>query len=463
MMNYEKYQMLLNVIDKAENGPIVDENEWDKQYIGETVQNLIKKYDINWNMEDKPLVSSDDDLADRTFEAGMEFAREVGVFCIDTKRQMKFSQKELDESLAILPQEIVAGAGNDTVTIYKRVPEDSKRVAIWGGPFGVPVAEDLFRPMMESYAREPLIDILDNVSLLTTYGRKARAGSPTEAIMGWQEASTILELIEKVGRPGLPIGCGANATTEIGDMANTTWGGFRPTDLHKLSFVSEQKTAYHHLTKAVHFAHSKSLTEVFCNTMFGGYMGGASGVALGVVSGLILLHACYLGDIPNSGPTHVHLNCSTYPGIISAMSVAFQGLSRNTNLLIAAHTRPTSGPGTMDIFREISAFLIANVVSGASVVNCVQSAVGNNIAHASPLEVRFGAKVVHAAEGISRKEGNEIVKDLVDKFEGVQKESRIGKTFPELYDLDSLQPAPEWQRMYDAALTEMQSEYGLKL
>lgn len=462
-MNFDKYQMLLNVIDKAETGPILDENEWDKKYIGQTAQDLIEKYDISWSMTDQFIVSTDDDLADRTFEAGMELAREVGVYCVNTKRQMSFSQEELDKSLSILPQEIVVGAGTDTVTIYKRKPEEPKRVAIWGGPFGVPVAEELFIPMMESYAQEPLIDILDNVSLLTTHGRSARAGAPTEAVMGWQEAATTLELIEKAGRPGLPLGCGANATTEIGDMANTTWGGFRPSDVHKLSFVSEQKTAYHHLTKAVHFANTNSFTEIFCNTMYGGFMGGESGVALGVVAGLILLQACYLGDIPNAGPTHVHLSCSTYPGIVSAMSVAFQALSRNTNLLVAAHTRPTTGPGTRDIFNEISAYLISNVVSGASVVNCVQSAVGNNIAHASPLEVRFGAQVVHAAEGLSRKEANEIVRSLIGKFSEIQKEGRIGKTFPEVYNLDSLQPTPEWQGMYEDALEEMESEYGLKL
>jgi len=462
-MNDEKYQMLLNVIDKSENGPIIDEKEWDAKYIGKTVQSLIEKYDVHWNMEDQFIVCNDDDLADRTFEAGMELAREIGVFCVDTKRQMKFSQEEIDQSLSILPQEIVAGSGDDAVTIYKRNPDENKRVAIWGGPFGVPVPEDLFKPMMRCYAREPLIDILDNVSLLTTYGRMARAGAPTEAVMGWQEASTILEIIKEVGRPGLAIGCGANATTEIGDMANTTWGGFRPTDIHKLSFVSEQKTAFHHLTKAVHFAHSNSLTEIFCNTMFGGFMGGTFGVAIGVVSGLILLNACYLGHIPNAGPTHVHLSCSTHPSIISAMSVAFQALSRNTNLMIAAHTRPTTGPGTQDIFREISAYLISNVVSGASVVNCVQSAVGNNVAHASPLEVRFGAQTVHATEGLSRKDADEIVRSLIGKFEGIQKEGRIGKPFPEIYQMDEFQPTPEWQGMYEDALREMESEYGLKL
>jgi len=145
------------------------------------------------------------------------------------------------------------------------------------------------------------------------------------------------------------------------------------------------------------------------------------------------------------------------------MSVAFQGLSRNTNLLVAAHTRPTTGPGTMDIFREISAYLIAVVVSGASVVNCVQSAVGNNIAHASPLEVRFGAQVAHAAEGMSRKDADQIVKALVSKFEGIQTEGLIGKTFPEVYDLETIKPTPEWIGMYEEVCQEFETEFGMKL
>ena len=84
----KKYEMLLNVIDKAESGPIIDESVWDKEYIGENTRSLIDKYDLTWKLDDQNYVSQDDGLVDRTFEAGMELAREVGVYCVDTNRQI---------------------------------------------------------------------------------------------------------------------------------------------------------------------------------------------------------------------------------------------------------------------------------------------------------------------------------------------------------------------------------------
>jgi methylamine---corrinoid protein Co-methyltransferase len=455
------YQRLLETLDKAENGPVVDEKDWDLKTITATVRRLIDEFDIRWDRSEG--FPTDEALADRLFAAGMKMAEQVGLYCIDTRRQMRWSEAELLESLAAAPNRITAGLGADTVVINKRRPGGAERVAVWGGAFGVPVAEELFQTILEAYAREPLIDILDNTTLLSTHGRPIRAGSPWEAVGAWQEAQQTLEVIEKVGRPGLPLGCVDISTTEIGDLAGTTYGGYRPTDVHKLSFISEQKTAYHHLTKAVHFAHTKSLTEVYCNPMYGGFLGDDFGVAIGTVAGLILLNACYQGDIINAGPTHINIAASTHPGIIRVMGAAFQAVSRNSHLLLDSHTRPTSGPGTIDIFREVAASIVAVVASGASVVNCVQSAKGNNIGHATPLEVRFAAQVAHAAEGLSPADAEPIVASLVAKIQDVLKAENIGERFVDLYNLDTLEPNSDWLKLYEEALTEMSVEYGLIL
>jgi methylamine---corrinoid protein Co-methyltransferase len=460
-MNSERYELLLNTFDKAENGPVIDEKEWDLGYITKTVRKLIDEYNIRWDKDQ--VVPADEALADRLWEAGMKMAQEVGLFCIDTRRQMVWSRDELETCLAMAPDTVTAGLGADRAEVLKRRPGDKKRVTVWGGPFGVPVPEELFQTVLESYAKEPLIDILDNTTLLSTHGRPIRAGSPWEAVGAWQEAQQTLEVINKVGRPGLPLGCVDISTTEIGDMAGTTYGGYRPSDVHKLSLISEQKTAYHHLTKAAHFMHTESLTEVYCNPMYGGFLGDDFGIAIGTVAGLILLNASYLGDIINAGPTHVKLAASTHPGIIRAMSAAFQAVSRNAHLLLSSHTRPTAGPGTIYIFREVAASIIAVVASGASVVNCVQSAKGNNIGHCSPLEVRFGAQVAHAAEGLSPADANTIVSSLVEKIRDIQKEDHIGKLFVELHDLNTFEPIPAWQALYEHAVEEMEKEYGLAM
>ena len=171
------YQILLGSLDKAEHGPIVEERDWDNKFISQTIRELVRKYDISWNADD-PIVPWDNDFADRVFAAGMEMAVKTGVYCLDTKRQMLWSQDELEQILSRTPKQVTVGEGVDAVTVYTRRPDDDKRVAVWGGPWGVPVTEELYTPFIESYAREPVFDLVENATLLSTHGRPIRAGSP---------------------------------------------------------------------------------------------------------------------------------------------------------------------------------------------------------------------------------------------------------------------------------------------
>jgi len=460
LTNRTDYEILLNTLDKAENGPVVDEKDWDLRFISQSIQELIIKYDISWTSEG-PIVPWDDEFADRVFAAGWEMALRTGVFCLDTRRQMQWDRNELETILSRTPRQITLGTGEEEVPVFSRRPDDSIRVAIFGGPWGVPVPEELYIPFIESYAREPIFDFVENATLLSTQGRPIRAGSPWEAVACWQEAQMALEAIKKAGRPGLASGCVEIATTEIGELAGTTYGAYRPTDVHHSAFISEQKTAYHQLIKAVHFAHTGSISEAYFNPMYGGYVGGGPGVAIAIVSGMLLAKACLGGTLCNTGPTHVHLDCSTHPMLVKATALAFQGLARNTNLLISPFVRPTTGPGTKEIFYESAALTIASVVSGAALIDCVQSATGNHTLYSSPLEARFCGELAHAVEGMTRKDADPIVTKLVEKYKDIQEEHLIGLPFTEVYDLDTLQPNSDWFSKYQAACDGMDSDFGI--
>jgi methylamine---corrinoid protein Co-methyltransferase len=462
MIHSKEYSILLNSLDKAEQGPVLNEKDWDLQYISQTVSGLVKKYGITWDQDD-PIVPWDDDFADRVFQAGMELALETGVFCLDTKRQMLWSQDELDRILVGSPKKVTAGAGDDAVEVFARRPDDDTRVAIFGGPWGVAVPEELYPAYIESYAREPVFDLVENATLLSTHGRMIRAGSPWEAVAGWQEAQMALQAVSRAGRPDVALGTTEIATTEVGELAATTYGGYRPTDIHHAAFISEQKVSYDNLTKAMHIAHTGSLSEVYFNPMYGGFMGGGPGVAVAIVSGMLLVRACFMGTFCNSGPTHVHLDCSTHPDLVTATALAFQGLARNTNLMTSPFVRPTTGPGTREIFYESAALTFAAVVSGASLIDCVQSATGNNQMHATPLEARFCGELAHAVEGMTRKDADPIVRWLVEQYEHIQGEGLIGQPFTEVYDLGTLQPTNKWYREYESVCKEIQAEFGIEL
>ena len=56
-----------------------------------------------------------------------------------------------------------------------------------------------------------------------------------------------------------------------------------------------------------------------------------------------------------------------------------------------------------------------------------------------------------------------IVKGLVAKYQGDLKAAQIGKPFHEVYNLETLEPRPEWQTIYEEACLEMEQAFGLKL
>ena len=89
--NRMDYETLLDTLEKAENGPVLDEKTWDSEIIGKNFRETSQKYDIQMDAND-PYVTSNDDLADRLWEAGMEVAVNTGLYCIDTKRQMQWER-----------------------------------------------------------------------------------------------------------------------------------------------------------------------------------------------------------------------------------------------------------------------------------------------------------------------------------------------------------------------------------
>jgi methylamine--corrinoid protein Co-methyltransferase len=463
MKNSGIYEYMLSVLDKTDNGPVVDEKIWDLRYISQSIKELVKKYDIYW--EFGIMVPSDDSLADRLFSAGMELAREVGLYCLDTKRQMKWNQNELDYVLSQAPGQETIGTNDDSVTIRHRLPDESTPITTVGGPYGTPVPEELFVPIMVSYAQEKVLDYIDNATLTTTHGRPIKAGSPWEAVGCWQEARLSFEVLRRVGRPGMPIGCAEDSPSAIGELATTTYGGFRLTDWHHASLISELKVAYAELTKAIHYQHTGASSHNFYNSIYGGYVGGAEGLAVAIVAGVILMKAVFNGSTQNPGPSHAHLSCNTFPAMIPSLSLGFQALSRNTRLLTTSFPRPLAGPCTKELLYELAAMAIATVPAGISVLEGVQSAAGRIEGHVTGLEARFLAQVGRACQGLTRRDADQLVKKIVPNYAEKQRPgmSMEGKHFTEVYDVETIRPTREWQAIYDEVCSEMETLLGISL
>lgn len=451
---------LIEVLHRAEIGPMIEEADFERRLVAPVLKSMIDKYGIK---SDRNVpVPSDDDLADRVFQAGLDFAVEVGMFCQSTSRRITWTHNELEEGLRFCTSEAIMGAGNDAVICRARVPEDTAPPIVIGGAYGVPFPEDLFVPVMLSFARESVVDVIENATLETVYSHPIKAGSPWEVLGGWREAELSMEVVNRAGRPGLSIGCVETSPTALAQISAASWGGFRTTDWHHVATISEFKTNYDLLSKVAHITRIGGVMECYYNPIYGGYVGGAEGVAVAIVAALILLNQIDMADTCATRPNHPFLGCDTTPELLWALSIAIQGLARNTNLLVGALTGPAGGPGTRTMLFENAAFTIATTVSGQSMIEASHSAGGSVPRHVSGLDAKICGEVAHCVRGMSRQAANELVKQLLAIYESQLNTQPIGKPFEEVYDIDNIEPTSEWQGMYDEVRNEL-IKMGLSL
>ncbi len=187
--------------DRARSGPKVDEKQWDQKLTFQTAHRLKEKYKLKFDRT--KIIPTDTDMIDRLFQAGLEMLVEMGVYCIDTGRVIKYSEDEILMAVAGAPRELTLGEGRDSRILRARSFNDSRPPLCQGGPTGAPVSESIFIAMHEAYAREPLVDTIVNGVLSTINGREPKPGSPWEIAAVKGEVSMIRMAMARAGRPGM--------------------------------------------------------------------------------------------------------------------------------------------------------------------------------------------------------------------------------------------------------------------
>lgn len=456
----DKLSRFLDVIDRTYSGPMVDEEEFDLQYVAGGVQRVLQKYNIRFNKDH--IIQQDDALIDRAFEAGLDFLLECGVYNRSTGRIIKFSRDEIMNTLQSAPSQCTIGEGADVREYRPRKVEDPTPPQISGGPIGTPLSEQQYVPIMQSYWQEPILDLIVPGTLATTYGRQLRAKSPLEIAASWQESAFGNEAAERAGRPGLARMCVEMSISDIGHLSSISRGGFKSSDVHVVPLIGEMKTNHELLNKIAHSIHQHGVILGFYNPILGGLAGPEEGVAILIIAGWIALHMIYMPDSVESCPTHPFTFNSTAPQILRAVSVAAAAFARNTHLLTEFMTSPVSGPGTPTLLYECTAMAMVASVCGASRVLGVRSAVGVVENHCSGLETRFNGEVAHAAAGLTRAQADQMVKLAIASYLPHLDAKPMGLPFEEVYDLETVRPKAIWTDVYEQ-VREQLFHWGLPL
>ncbi len=449
-----------DVLDRANNGPYLAEEEWDLEQVAMTTQSLVQKYDLDW--DPNRIVTDDPGLADAVFDAGLELAVEIGGYSRTTERIIEFTQRELEAGMRNMPQKLILGTGKDSRTLFPRKIEDERPPVIWAGNPGAPHPEELFLPSVMSWAQEPIVDLITCGSLAEVDGREVRTGDPIEIVATRRELLYLRQLLKRVGRPGMGMLAAQSSVSELGDLAVAHPDYLRPSDAHLVPMLNEMKIDKRNIARAVNsLEYGMHNAALYC-VLVGGLGGGAPGSAVVNVASFIIGNLTNHSDYQLLHPIHMRHTATSTRSVMWVESIVQQAFVRNAPCIIVTDVYPKSGALTRELLYETAANSIAITVSGGHLEG-VGSADGLE-PNATGLECRLMGEVGHAVadQGLTLAEANEMVVQLVERYEHVfeDPDGNHGVRFDKAYDLETLKPVPEWTQMYEEVKEEL-IEMGL--
>jgi methylamine--corrinoid protein Co-methyltransferase len=448
--------MVLNFIEvakRAETGPMSTPEDFSMQVVAKKVMELQKKYDIQY--DPAVLISTDDDLADRLWQAGRELIIHSGLYNLNSRRLILFDEREVDEALAAVPAMFEAGEGKDIARVYRRDVEDSRPPVIFGGPFNADVHENMFVKLNEAFAGEPLIDLLllpGHIKNLDGIDIRPNSGLSTRSSMLYGRWTR--EALQRAGRPGLPVvGHAVMALNEIA-VNNEEWG-LRRCDPRAFAIISELQVDDVTMTRLVYYHSIGCSIYTSATPLIGGYGGGANGTAIIGVAAHIA-SVMFGSHVMHLGPQHIKYKQQTNPMSLWMCSVVKQAVARNSSMINTTSVTTSGRPGSMQYIYEFSALALSAVTSGSSLTGPrpAEPLGWNNV---SPLMCRLFAEVGHAAAKLNRQEANRIAGDLLEKYKDKidLEDAPKGLPFEEMYDVNSLQPNEEHWALYEQGRSEL--------
>jgi methylamine--corrinoid protein Co-methyltransferase len=448
------------VVERALTGPICTEKDFDLGIFVPNLRKVIEKYGIKYDPQNP--VPSDDDLADRVWQAGMEFLVETGVYCLDTERRILFTREEIEGAIESAPSNVVYGEGKDARLMPRRVPEDETPPWCSGCGAGPVSTEWNLINVVKTYAEDPLSYGITAPCLTNLDGGDLIAGSPRGVEGAIRTVLLVREALRRAGRPGMPVvNEVASAVRATEHIAGHAFGNPK-TDVLEIGTIHELKVDFDALNKVAYCQAVGNLTFAENGVILGGYAGGPAGVAVVCAAYHPVDLLVIRGVVQHPLAVPIEGGTTSTRGIIWARSAGIQAATRNSPLPIVAPGYTSAGPMTEMCYQEFAAWVIAIVVSGGS-VEVGPPSKGIMEDYSDPLENIFSNAVAYAAAGMSRKEANKIVATLLDNYEGKLQDPPLGKKLPDYFDIASGRPNKECIEFYRKMRQKFSEQFGLKL
>lgn len=415
-------------------------------------------------------VTSDDDLVDRAFQAGLELFLRVGIYNISSERVIRFEREEVEEALDEMlkvPDEVFIGQGTEQRILKKRRISDSRPSLTIGGFIeDNPDEGDMFIQMYKSLAQEKLVDgIYFGPAPKTSQGRSYNFNTPLEIRASRQAISYLREATRSVGRPGLHL-LDASYSPLGTCIAFDEHEGLRRSDALTIPTISELKVSSDLLNRVAISMEYGCQRNPFWTIIVGGFAGSVEGSVIASIASA--LNAIMVYQVHGAGYVMSSTILSNPPVTSDARTywvrnLCLQALARNTNLICGGGGSLAAGPGTEQQLWEIAGLASIIAVAGGHIMHGARKSKLVKPNQGTGLESRWMAEVAKATGHMDREEVNEVVKYILGKFEGCIRPDIApeGFSFEELYDTKTCEVRPEYLERYKKVKSDLASK-GLK-
>ena len=439
-------------------GQSMTSNDFD-DFLMETAMELQDEYDLKWNWNQ---VIADDDRADRVFEAAVKFLAEVGVYNRSTSSVIKWTEQEIRDMVADYknnPRKLTVGAGREAYTIEGRRGGDGKAPVIWAG--GGPLFNaDFIEPSITAFVKEPCVKGFTKAGGVAKVGDiAARADYTSEVYAQLAETDRQISTLKKVGREGMFLG-NVNSPSPASGALCVRPGRYEPTQcMMGVHIAPEQKIDRNRFTAALACEDLGVTPWASAMSMVGGLAGGPGGAAMCTMANMLAQLSYSHSPWCNIAVTDMKGSSKT-DMVLSCVSAVLRAAERHLGI-------PTGVPccdSTVSTCHEeaiVAATLIA-IVSAAS------SAAVNWLTGTTPLTARIQDAAMRGVAGMNADQVEPIIHNLLDDIKRIQDE-HAGQTCPfdrqlffAVYDLQSLEPKPEYKAAVERAVAMMR-EAGVPL
>jgi len=330
-----------------------------------------------------------------------------------------------------------------------------------GGAAGSSLGEgEPYVKHMMDFALEPTVDLLANGNPATMEGREVRPESPLEVHGAIQEVGWMREAIRRVGRPGMPMfvapGCAASIAPAIAVINEER--GVRKGDLLYAAILTEMKTDYDRLGRAVAALENGVHVITLLAPMIGGWAGPAECAAIVGTAACLMAAVAYTATIVVNHPVHMSLKngATTHRDTLWLESIIGQAMSRNTIFPLGQNAFLDARAGTTQTLFEAAANAIVAVSSGQHTGPGPSGVTGgDDIDMVTGLEVRMLGEVSRAVTGMPRKIANEITQRCLEQYESTLGRPPKGRRMQELYNMDRMQPGEEWLATFESVKSQL--------